>query len=130
MFMLEKLKDQIAAHPDNAILWIILMLSFVVSIAMLVRWQIQGENGFDLKDLISIRGKVSSSKMARLGAFMVSTWCFIYLTANDKLTEWYFMGYMAAWVGNALYNSYLVQKDANASSASKKKPKESPEDKA
>jgi hypothetical protein len=109
--MLETLKEQIANNPDNALLWLILMISFSVGLFLMLKWQMQEKDGFDLKDIICSRGKLSSSKVARFGAFMVSTWCFIYLTANDKLTEWYFMGYMAAWVGNALFSAYLRERD-------------------
>ena len=31
------------------------------------------------------------------GAFLISAWGFIYLTLHDKLTEAYFVGFMATW---------------------------------
>jgi hypothetical protein len=109
--MLDKLKDQIASSPDNAILWAILVITFTVGLLLMIKWQLTPNNGFDLRDIICSDGRLSSSKVARFGAFVVSTWCFVYLTANDKLTEWYFMGYMAAWVGNALFSNYLKHRD-------------------
>lgn len=33
------------------------------------------------------------------GAFCVSTWAFVFLTASGKLTEFFFVGYMTTWVG-------------------------------
>lgn len=33
------------------------------------------------------------------GAFLVSTGAFGWLAYLDKLTEWFFVGYMAAWIG-------------------------------
>lgn len=89
------------------------------------KWQMQ-DDGFDLKDIICANGKLSSSKVARFGAFMVSTWCFVYLTANDKLTEWFFMGYMAAWVGNALFSAYLRESIPKKSNP-RKKPNQDPD---
>ena len=35
------------------------------------------------------------------------------LLADDKLTEWYFIGYMGAWVANALIGKTLVSKDGD-----------------
>lgn len=31
------------------------------------------------------------------GAFLASCWGFVYLTLHDKLTEFYFIGFMGAW---------------------------------
>ncbi len=123
--MFETLKQQIAANPDNAILWMLLIITFLVSLFLMIKWQLTPDNGFDLKDLICTNGRLSSSKVARFGAFIVSTWCFIYLTANDKLSEWYFMGYMAAWVSNALFSRYITDQDRSAKSKSRQKPSES-----
>jgi hypothetical protein len=117
--MLEKLKEQVAANPENAMLWMILMVSFTVALLLMIKWQLIPNNGFDLRDIICSKGRLSSSKVSRFGAFMVSTWCFVYLVANDKLSEWYFMGYMAAWVGNALFSAYLREKSNDTSSRSK-----------
>lgn len=33
------------------------------------------------------------------GAFLVSTAAFAWLAYSDKLTEWFFIGYMGTWVG-------------------------------
>lgn len=33
------------------------------------------------------------------GAFLVSTAAFAWLAYHDKLTEWFFVGYMGTWVG-------------------------------
>lgn len=121
--MITKLLEQIAERPDMTILWGSLMLSVVVGIALVVKWQL-ANNKFDLKDLICLDGKISETRLARFGAFAVSTWCFIYLTATGKLTEWFFMGYMAAWVGNALFNSYLAE-GTPSKGKSKKQPADS-----
>lgn len=125
--MLEKLKEQIAANPDDTLLWIILLISFLFGLILMIKWQLTPGNGFDLKDIICAKGRLSSSKVARFGAFMVSTWCFVYLTANDKLTEWYFMGYMAAWVGNALFSAYLRDRDREPPARPSRRARRTPE---
>jgi hypothetical protein len=38
---------------------------------------------------------------------VVSTWGFVYLIVDQRFSEWYFAGYMAAWTGNALVNKWL-----------------------
>jgi hypothetical protein len=44
--------------------------------------------------------KASTSKIATLVALVVSTWAFIHLTLTNALTEWFFIGYIGAWVLN------------------------------
>lgn len=57
-----------------------------------------------LTDLITAtdkEGKVrlDARKCFEAGAFLSSTWAFIFLTASGKLSEFFFVGYMGAWVG-------------------------------
>jgi hypothetical protein len=47
----------------------------------------------------------------RFTAFVVSTWGFVYLIVDQRFSEWYFAGYMAAWTGNALLNKWLSAKE-------------------
>ena len=35
-------------------------------------------------------------------SWIVSTWGFVYLIIQDRLDEWYFVGYMGVWVANAI----------------------------
>jgi hypothetical protein len=42
--------------------------------------------------------RFDSRKCFEAGAFCVSTWAFVYLTLSRQLTEWFFAGYIAAWV--------------------------------
>lgn len=67
----------------------------------------------DLADLVSINGKLNERKLTRFGAWVVSTWGFIYLTSRDGLTEWYYIGYMGAWVANALLGKAISDKDGD-----------------
>ena len=43
--------------------------------------------------------RMDARKCWEAGAFCVSTWAFVFLTASGKLSEFFFVGYMGAWVG-------------------------------
>lgn len=60
------------------------------------------ESTISLADLVTVGGRLNERKVARFGAWIVSTWGFVYLIVTAKLSEWYFVGYMTAWVANAL----------------------------
>jgi ABC-type Mn2+/Zn2+ transport system permease subunit len=65
----------------------------------LFMWQRSHPN-FDLSDLITgDNGKVSATKFAQTGAWVVATWGFVTLIQQGKMTEWYFGAYMAASFG-------------------------------
>lgn len=86
------------------------MVLVVLSVlALMILWNIQRDkdNQVDIKDLICVDGKINETKFARFTAFVVSTWGFIYLVIDERFSEWYFAGYMAAWAGNALVSKYL-----------------------
>ena len=58
----------------------------------------------NLTDLITSTDKTGkvrydARKCFEAGAFLTSTWGFVFLTASFKLTEFFFIGYMSAWVG-------------------------------
>ena len=57
-------------------------------------------------------GSASSSKLALLIALIVSSWGFIHLTLSKMLTEWYFIGYIGAWVLNRGINKFTELKEA------------------
>lgn len=85
------------------------LLAVIVVVMLLVLWNIQRDhtNRVDLKDLICTNGELDDGKFFRLSAWLVSTWGFVYLILDQRFSEWYFTGYMAAWVGNALFAKYL-----------------------
>lgn len=82
-------------------------------IIILIIWHKDSDNRIDLKDLVCKDEKLDEKKFTRLGAWIVSTWGFVYLVFDNKLTEWYFTGYMAIWVGNAIVDKYLNNKVEN-----------------
>lgn len=79
----------------------------LVCLVILLRWQRSHPN-FDLSDLVTgDNGRVSLSKIGQASALAVSTWGFIVLVEQGKLTEFYFIGYMVAWSATRLTNQYL-----------------------
>lgn len=86
----------------------------VFILIMLWLYQRDSSNHVDIKDLICSDGKIDEKKFTRFGAWIVSTWGFVYLIIDERFSEWFFAGYMAAWVGNALIDKYLTNtKDKN-----------------
>lgn len=79
-------------------------------LAMLIVWHRDSKSKVDLTDLICNNGSLDEKKFTRLGAWIVSTWGFVYLILEGKFTEWYFTGYMAIWVGNVIVDNYLNNK--------------------
>ena len=88
----------------------ILVLVVFFLLALLYVWHKDSKSNVDLKDLICKDGKVDEKKFTRLGAWIVSTWGFVYLILDDQFTEWYFFGYMSVWVSNVILDKYLNNK--------------------
>ena len=105
--MKEMLTTMQVSHGMNVI------LAIVVIIAVLIFWNIQRDknNQIDLKDLVCKDGRINEAKFMRFTTFVVSTWGFVYLIVDQRFSEWYFAGYMAAWTGNALVNKWLSIKE-------------------
>ncbi|MBK0413612.1 hypothetical protein JD974_04255 [Chromobacterium haemolyticum] len=53
-----------------------------------------------LRDLITnpATGRLSTSDSTLVGAFLASTLALLYATVTGQLSEWLFVGYLAAWV--------------------------------
>jgi hypothetical protein len=92
------------------------VLVLIVGLGLAILWNFHRDraNQVDLKDLICHDGQVNEVKVTRFGAFVVSTWGFVYLILDGHFSEWYFGGYMAAWCGNALLNKYLTNRESAA----------------
>lgn len=89
-----------------------MVLTIVVVFLMLLLWiwHSSSHNRVDLKDLVCREGRLDEKKFTRFGAWIVSTWGFVYMIIDDQFTEWYFVGYMGVWVSNALLDKYLSAK--------------------
>lgn len=90
---------------------VVLAMVVVFLIAILWVWHRDSNSKVDLKDLICIDGQLDEKKFTRFGAWIVSTWGFVYLMLDGKFTEWYFTGYMAIWVGNVIVDKYVNNKN-------------------
>lgn len=105
--MMEMLNGFEAAHGMNTAL----ILLIIVGLAIVWNFQRDKNNQVDVKDLICSDGRINEAKFMRFSAFLVSTWGFIYLMVDQRFSEWYFAGYMAAWTGNALVNKWLNNRE-------------------
>lgn len=89
----------------------------IIVLLILYIWQTNKNNTFDLIDvLLGPDGKVSLYKIGQAVALVVSTWAFVSLVQNDKLTEYYFFGYMTVWSGINLAKNIFVKAPEDASS--------------
>lgn len=86
----------------------VLVIATLVVLISAWLWQRDKKNKFDLLDLISgDDGKLSLAKTGQFVALMVSTWGFVAIIRADKMSEWYFAGYMLAWAGANIANKAL-----------------------
>ena len=85
----------------------ILVLALAV---LMIMWALERRNKsaasrISLDDLlIGDDGKMSKASAVMFGSFALTTWVVVYLTINDKLTEFIFGAYVAAWVAPAVTN--------------------------
>lgn len=91
---------------------ILLALLVFGTLITLIRMSLNPTDSFDLKDLVSENGKLEERKFTRFGAWVISTWGFIYILVNNptQFPEWYFVGYMTVWVSNAIMAKYMNNK--------------------
>lgn len=97
--------------PEHAFMWFLLLILLFTFLSIMWTYHKNRNNNINIMDLVSVDGKLDESKFNRFIAFVVSTWGFIWLLTTSQLKEWFFMAYMAAWVGNALFNRYLRIQD-------------------
>jgi hypothetical protein len=111
--LLTKILDSNFTMDDfMSILLIFLLFVFIFSISKWL-WKLNNDknNTISFVDLISVNGRLNERKVSRFGAWIISTWGFMYLILSSQLSEWYFVGYMGAWVANALIGKAI--KDPN-----------------
>lgn len=97
--------------PEHMFMWFLLLALLFTFLSIVWTYHKNKGSKIDMIDLVCVDGKLDESKFNRFIAFVVSTWGFIWLLTTSQLKEWFFMAYMAAWVGNALFNRYLRIKD-------------------
>jgi hypothetical protein len=99
-------------NAENIMGLLLFTLILVVMISLTVVHLDKTDN-INLEDLISTNNKLDGEKFARFGAWIVSTWGFIYLVVMGQLTEWYFVGYIGVWVTNAIFDKYMNEKKSS-----------------
>lgn len=70
----------------------------LVIVRGLQRWQFDSASRFDIQDLLLENGQASRGAVVMMGAFVVTSWLFVYYTLSGKMTEGYFGLYVGAWV--------------------------------
>lgn len=76
------------------------LVAFIGMLFSFIKAHFDKDTEFDLIKLLVFdsNGKMSDSKARINGAFILTAWAFVYLTMNDKLTEWYVGVFLTAWV--------------------------------
>lgn len=108
--MLDKIMNYFTAA--NTMEMLLALLIFIV-IFILVKMSLNPDDEFDLKDLVSVDGRLDEKKFTRFGAWVLSSWGFVYLLVSkpDSFPEWYFTVYMGAWVLNVIADKYFNGRD-------------------
>jgi hypothetical protein len=93
-----KLLDCIAGLVVNPMACVLLIALLV---AAWVLWKVQtSPKHIDLVDLlVDTDGRASWTKITAIGAFMMSSWAFAYLTMHDKMSDFLFLSYVAVYSG-------------------------------
>ena len=101
-----------AAHTMQ----LLLALMVLGTLYILVKLSLNPNDNLNLSDLVTVNGRLDEKKFTRFGAWVISTWAFIYLIVNkpDQFPEWYFVGYMGVWVTNAIFDKYMSARGMNA----------------
>jgi hypothetical protein len=101
-----------AAHTMQLLLAILVLGTLYI----LVQLSRNPSDKLNLADLVTVDGRLDEKKFTRFGAWVVSTWAFVYLIVNSpgNFPEWYFVGYMGVWVSNAIFDKYMTAKEMNA----------------
>lgn len=114
----EKFLHLVFLDPNRTevlVMWLFLAVLLIGMVLLMRAWDRDSNNDIVISDLICIDGRISESKLARFVAFAISSWAFVFLIITEKMTEWFFFGYMAAWVSNAIFSKYIDKKMPDSS---------------
>ena len=96
-----------ASITAHEIMYLILGGFVFGSLIILYFYNKNANNNIDVMDLVTIDGKLSNSKLSKMVALVISSWAFVYLVIDKSLTEWFFFGYIGAWITNGLISKSL-----------------------
>lgn len=89
------------------------LLIFMLSFGLWVMWRGHaGDSPMNARHLVvdPATGHIVLEKFVMLGAFLISSWGFVALVYHKQLSEWYFIGYMAAWAATRSFTSWMRTK--------------------
>lgn len=107
---MERVAEILNLFNNENILLFLLFFLLVLFFLKLIKVHLDPDSKIDLEDIVLTDDKVDEKKLARFGAWVVSTWGFVYLIVSSQLTEWYFIGYIGVWVTNAIFDRYMNEK--------------------
>jgi hypothetical protein len=90
---------------------LLLLILIIGVVAALLKLHFDQSDRIDLEELVLTNDKIDEQKFMRFGAWIISTWGFVYLVVNNNLSEWYFVGYIGVWVSNAIFDKYISNKN-------------------
>lgn len=101
----DRFLDMMVDQPDYAVLLIVVSLL----IWLIFSAQFNKKDGLDFRDLIrdTVSRTICLPKTAQLVALLLSSWGFITLVLQGKLSEEYFLVYMAVWAGSNVLNKWI-----------------------
>jgi hypothetical protein len=110
-------KEQIMEHFEKFMnffsgpnaLEVLLLLMVIVAIYVMARLHSNKDTIFNIADLICVGGKLDEKKFTRFGAWVISTWGFLYILVSNphSFPEWYFMAYMGIWTAQVVVDKFL-----------------------
>jgi len=91
------------------VLELLLLILIGIVIYVMVKLHLNKNEAFNLEDLVCVGGKLDEKKFTRFGAWVISTWGFLYILISNPHTfpEWYFMAYMGIWTAQVVVDKYL-----------------------
>ena len=105
--MIEKMLSYFSVANSLEILLFLLLAGITT---LLIRLHISKTSVINLEHLVlGADGHLDEKKFTRFGAWVVSTWGFLYIMvkAGENMPEWYFIGYMGIWTGNVILDKYV-----------------------
>lgn len=109
--MSEWFKTFMAHFTTESSMALLLFILIIGVVAALLKLHFNDHDRLDLEELVLTNDKIDEQKFMRFGAWIISTWGFVYLIVVGNLTEWYFVGYIGVWVSNAIFDKYLNNKN-------------------
>ena len=107
---MEQVSEFLNLFNAENIMGLLLFILIATSLLFIIKLHFNKDDDINLEDLVKTKRKIDGDKLFRVGAWVVSTWGFVYLLVLGKLTEWYFVGYIGVWVSNAIFDKYFNSK--------------------